>query len=177
MANSLSFSPDVINIVEAVKRREEQKRVIQIEEHHVQIVVYLLDDNYYAFSGDAIQEIVPVQKITYVPGMPACLPGVIHVRGNIESVLDIRQVLGLPAAVVTARSRIALGQAGDLRSGVLVDSVEDVLEIPEDAIHEPASDIDAAEAAFVIGETIYNGHPLIVLDLGKIFDTLLAAPL
>ncbi len=172
----LEFSPDIANIVDAVKRRESDERIIRIEEHRVQLVVCLLNEDYYAFYGDAIQEIVAVPVVTYVPGMPACLLGVIHVRGEIESVLDVRQVLGLPAGFITTRSRIALGQVGELRTGLLVDAVEDVLEVPEDAIHAPASEIDAAKAAFVIGEMAYHEQHAIVLDLHKIFDTVLTSP-
>lgn len=172
MTNSTSLEPDVPEIVAAVKRREEQGRLIQIDEHHVQLVVCLLDQHYYAFFGDAIQEIIPAPTITYVPGMPTWVLGVIHARGKIESVLDVCQILGLPAAVITEQSRIAIGEWGELRSGLLVDSVEDVLEIPQDAIHQPASDLETAGAVFVVGETLYDGHPLIILDIGKIFEGL-----
>ena len=173
---SLEFSPDVANIIDAVKRRENHDRIIRIEERRVQLVVCVLDEDYYAFYGDVIQEIVSVPVVTHVPGMPACLLGVIHVRGEIESVLDVRQVLGLPAGFITTQSRIALGQVGELRTGLLIDAVEDVLEVPEDAIHAPALEIDAAKAAFVAGEMLYHEHHVIVLDLHNIFDTVLTSP-
>ena len=176
MVNSTSLSPDVATILETVQRREEYDHSISIEDHYIQLVVCLLKECYYAFPGESIQEIVTVPAITYVPGVPACLLGVIYVRGNIESVLDLRQVLGLPAGPISACSRIALGQVGEFRSGLLVDSIEDVLEISEDEILKPALDIGMAGTAFVAGETMYNGRPLIVLDLCKIFDTLLVPP-
>jgi purine-binding chemotaxis protein CheW len=167
-----SPNTEIADIVDAVQRRETQDRVIQIEEHKVQLVLCVLDEKYYAFYGDVIKEIVPVPKLTYVPGMPAFLPGVIHVRGEIESVLDMRKALGLSAGPLTPQSRVALGQVGDMRSGLLVDAVEDVLEVPEDAIHEPASGLDTVKAAFVAGEMLYKEQPLILLDLGKMFDML-----
>lgn len=172
MPELTSLNTDIADIVEAVQRREAQDRIIHLEEQKVQLVVCLLDGKYYAFYGDVIQEIMPVPKVTYVPGMPAFLLGVIHVRGEIESVLDVRRTLGLPASPVTPQSRIALGQVGDLRSGLLVDTVEDVLEVPENTIHEPASAVDTVKAAFVAGEMLYKEHPLVLLDLGKIFDSL-----
>jgi len=169
------FSPAVANIVDAVKCREKHDRIIRFEKRRVQLVVCLLNKDYYAFYGDAVQEIVAVPVVTHVPGMPAYLLGVIHVRGEIESVLDVRQILGLPAAFITTQSRIALGQVGELRTGLLIDAVEDVLEVPEDDIHVPASEIDAAKATFVLGEMLYHEHHLIVLDLHKIFDAILSS--
>jgi purine-binding chemotaxis protein CheW len=176
VANSTALSPEIANIVEAVKNREKQERSFYTEERRMQIVVFLLDGRYFAFAGETIREIVPVSQITYVPGTPACLPGVIHLRGNIESVLDMRQILSLPIASITDQSRIMLGQVGELRSGVLVDSVEDVLEIPVDALHEPPSELQHTETTFVAGETHYNGHQLILLELGKMFECILSEP-
>jgi purine-binding chemotaxis protein CheW len=105
--------------------------------------------------------------------MPDYLLGVINVRGEIESVLDLRTVLSLPANVVTKRSRIAIGQVDEVRSGVLVDSVEDVLEVPEDSIHKPESVIDAVQVEYIAGEGMYNDHDLLLLDLRTIFAHLL----
>lgn len=173
MQEPSSLSSDIADIVDVVRRREEQNRIIHIEEQNVQLVVCLLDEKYYAFYGDVIKEIGPVPEITYVPGMPAVLVGIIHVRGEIESVLDLRKALALPASPVTDRSRIAIGQVEEIRSGLLVDSVEDVLEVPEDTIHEPASGLDSTRAAYVIGETPYKEQTLIILDLRKIFEELL----
>jgi purine-binding chemotaxis protein CheW len=90
-------------ILEKVQQRDEE-RVIEIQEHTVQLVVFLLGERYYAFHGDHIKEIVPVTDITYVPGMPDYLLGVINVRGEIESVLDLRSVLSLPAGTVANRA-------------------------------------------------------------------------
>lgn len=167
------LSSDIADIVDVVRRQEEQNRIIHIEEQHVQLVVCLLDEKYYAFYGAVIKEIVPVPEITYVPGMPAILVGIIHVRGEIESVLDLRKALTLPVGPITDRSRIVIGQVEEIRSGLLVDSVEDVLEVPENTIHEPVSRLDSARATFVIGETLYKEQMLILLDLGMIFEELL----
>ena len=62
-----------------------------------------------------------------------------------------------------------------MRSGVLVDAVEDVVDIPEDciALAEAAPNIPARQ--YVIGEAVYHGRALILLDLEKIFASILTA--
>jgi len=162
-------------ILDTVKQREDQERVIAIEEQKVQCVVFLLGNKYYAFYGESIKEILTVSDITYVPGMPEYILGVINVRGEIESVLDLRNVLSLPTPPMTKRSRIMIGQAHDVRSGLFVDSVEDVLEIPEDHIHAPGSAINSDRTDYLVGESIYKEHALRILDLKKIFEKLLNA--
>jgi len=163
----------VVEILDTVKQREDQEKVIEIEEQKAQLVVFLLGNKYYAFYGEFIKEIVPVSEITFVPGIPEYILGVVNVRGDIESVLDLRKVLSSQANPVTKRSRIMIGQMNDLRSGLLVDSVEDVLEIPEDQINKPGSGIDSEPTEYLGGESAYKEHELIILNLGKIFEKLL----
>jgi purine-binding chemotaxis protein CheW len=163
----------IVEILDTIKHREDQEQVIEVEEQKAQLVVFLLGDRYYAFYGESIKEIVTVSEVTYVPGMPEYLLGVVNVRGDIESVLDLRQVLSSPINPVTKRSRIMIGQVNEIRSGLLVDSVEDVLEIPEDHISKPGSGIGSERTEYVVGESMYKEHELIILDIGKIFEKLL----
>lgn len=163
----------VVEILDTVKHQENQERVIEIEEQKAQFVVFLLGEKYYAFYGELIKEIVTVSEVTYVPGMPEYILGVINVRGDIESVLDLRKVLSSPANPVTKQSRIMIGQVNEIRSGLLVDSVEDVLEIPEDHISKPGSGVDSGRTEYVVGESTYKEHELIILDVGRIFGKLL----
>ncbi len=172
MPQKRQISGDIKEILDAVKQQEDLERVIEIEEKTVQLVVFLFGDRYYAFYGELIKEIVTVTEITYVPGMPDCLLGIVNVRGEIESVLDLRKIFDLPSLPLTTQSRIIIGDVNAIRSGILVDSVEDVLELPEDQIQAPSSVLDSEYADYIAGEAAYKGHDLILLDLAKIFKHL-----
>lgn len=165
---------EIHDILELVTQRERDERVIEIEEKTVQVVVILLDGSVYAFYGRWIKEIVLVDEISYVPGMPEYILGVINVRGEIESVLDLRSVLGLSRSALKAQSRVILGEAQGFRSGLLVDAVEDVLEIPEERISHSSPILDKGIAEYIIGESRYKEQDMILLDLEKIFDALLS---
>jgi purine-binding chemotaxis protein CheW len=164
---------EISEILEAVTQQGVDDRMREIEEKAVQVVVVLLDECFYAFYGKWIKEIVPIDEITYVPGMPEYLLGVISVRGEIESVLDLRSVLALPRPALNAQSRVILGEACGLRSGLLVDAVEDVLEIPEESISHSTPVLDDEMAKYIIGESRYKTQDMILLDLDRIFDALL----
>jgi len=166
-------STDIREILAAVAQRERDDRVIEIEEHTVQVVVILLDERFYAFYGRWIKEIVQIDEISYVPGMPDYLPGVINVRGEIESVLDLRVVLGVTRSALRAQSRVLIGEARGIRSGLLVDAVEDVLEMPEERISRSSPVLDSGISGYILGESRYKEQDMILLDLDKIFETLL----
>ena len=67
--------------------------------------------------------------VFFLPGCPPSLEGVINVRGDIELVVRLRALLGLPEAAPGQASRIVLGQASAMRSGIRVDRVEDVVDV------------------------------------------------
>jgi purine-binding chemotaxis protein CheW len=174
VSHSNDPNSEIAEILDAVEQRDAQaEQVIEIEEQKTQLVVIVLDDQYYAFYGAEIKEIVPVGTITYVPGMPDYLPGVMNVRGEIEAVLDLRRVLMLSPTPLTRRSRVMIGEAQAIRSGILVDAVEDVVEVPTEAIHQPISTLDTDWAAYLVKESLYNDQQLIILSVAKIFEHLL----
>ncbi|GAK60051.1 CheW-like protein [Candidatus Vecturithrix granuli] len=172
MAEQCQMHENLSEILQTVKQQDQQEQIIEIEEKFIQLVIILLAEHYYAFYGSAIKEIVTVPEIAYVPGMPDYILGVIYIRGDIESVLDLRRILKLPQNVMTKRSRIIIGEAAELRSGLLVDSVEDVLEIPEDQISASSAILDEDRAGYIRGESSYKGKELIILDIEKIFEKL-----
>lgn len=156
-------------ILAEVWKRKGQEKIVDVDEEKVKLVIFTLLEDYYTFQGEDVKEILPVGKITYVPGSPEFILGIINVRGDIESVLDIHKFLELPAGKTTPASRIIIAAKGDIRSGILVDSVEDVIDVPKSSIQPPIPTLSKAIREVVLGATTYNGKNTILLDVGKIF--------
>ncbi len=174
MEEQRQTNEEITEILDVITRRQDE-HVIEIEEKTVQLVIFLLDGKLYAFYGRWVKEIVPVSAITYVPGMPDYLLGVLNVRGEIESVLDLRTVLGLPFQSLGKQSRICLAEAAHVRSGVLVDSVENVIELPEESLAFAESVGNSGIAEYIIGGTCYHDQEVMLLDLEKMFAHLLGS--
>jgi len=155
-------------ILAEVKKRKSQAEIIDVDEEKIKLVIFSLQGDYYAFHGRDVKEIIPLEKITHVPGSPDFILGIINVRGDIESVLSIHRFLGLSDLGITQKGRIAIVAKEGIRSGVLVDSIEDVLDVPISTIKPPLSTLDKSIEDFVIGETFYNNRNVTILDVGKI---------
>ncbi len=156
-------------ILDEVLRRKSKGQIVDVDEAKTKLVIFALRDGLYAFSGTDVKEILPLGRIFYVPGSPPSVLGVINVRGEIESVVAINAFLGLPDSPRTPRSRIVLGARDGIRSGVLVDSLEDVVDVPVSSVMPPLAILDAARKDLVTGEVQYHDRHVIVLDIGKIF--------
>jgi purine-binding chemotaxis protein CheW len=156
-------------LLEKLKKRRETEKIVEVEEEHVKIVFFSLLNDYYAFYGSDIKEILPLTKIFYVPGSPDYILGIINVRGDMESVVNINKFLGLPDFKSSQKNRIAMAEKDGVRSGILVESIEDVIDMPVSSIKPPLSTLDKTVKEFVAGELIYKDKNVTLLDIGRIF--------
>jgi len=156
-------------LLEELKKRKDREQIVNVEEQQVKLVFFTLLNDYYAFYGGDIKEILPLTKIFYVPGAPDYILGIINVRGDIESVININKFLGLPDFKITPKNRIAMAEKDGLRSGILVESIEDVLDVPHSSIKAPLSTLDKTIKEFVSGEIDYKNKNVTILDISRIF--------
>lgn len=156
-------------ILDEIRKRKEKEQVVDVEEERKKLVIFTLSGDHYAFYGHAIKEILQLVEIFYVPGAPDHILGVVNIRGDIESVIAINSFLGLTAAAVTPNSRIAVAADEEMRSGILVDSIEDVVDVPVSAIRPPLATLGKSLKEFVAGETTFNGRDIALIDIGRIF--------
>lgn len=157
-------------IIEELRRRRGRQTTVDVEAEHVKIVIFMLHDGLYALPGADVKEILPFMDISPVPGAPVFIPGVINNRGDIESVINLNKFLGLPDSERTAASRIAMVSKAALRSGILVDGVLDVVDVPLNSIKPPLSTFDHMIRDLVTGELLYDNRTVVMLDAGRLFE-------
>jgi len=124
-----------------------------------------------------IKEIIWYASLTEVPMMPACIRGVINLRGAVVPVMDLSSRFGKPSTPVTKNTCIVIvelgAQNGDLQQnmGVVVDSVQAVLEIAAHEI-EPAPAFGAKiRPDFIEGIGKVNGKFVILLNVNSVLST------
>jgi len=159
-------------IVEELRRLKAAGNADLAGEEKATYVIFSLHDGLYAFEGAAVKEILLPLEIFPIPGAPPAVPGVINNRGEIEAVISLHELLGLPARERTAHSRIVMAERGGLRSGIEVDAVVDVAQLTPGAIKPPLSTLGAAARRLVVGETNCLNNSVVVLDVGRIFELL-----
>jgi purine-binding chemotaxis protein CheW len=161
-------TPKSERILSEIKLLREREKVRDVDEPVEKIVIFSLSGGFYALPGRDVLEILPADEIYPVPGTPPCIPGLIKVRGDIESVLDLRSVLGLPAGG-DRDGLVLLASSGSIRSGVLIDTVEDVADVARSAILPAPSTLGGDVREFVAGRLDFGGRNVVLLDLDKIF--------
>ena len=126
-----------------------------------QLLVFGLDRGVYAIAVERIREIVRMRAPTRLPRSPEWLLGVVALRGEVVEIVDLRLRLGMPAAVPDRASRIiVLHGDGERSAGILVDSVKEVLRVPESEMM-PAQGLDLLSAVEVFAR---NGEFVSIID-------------
>lgn len=144
-------------------------------EETVEIVVFTMARRYFAFKGSRVREILPFSPVTWVPGCPGTLRGIINVRGIIESVVNLHTLLEIAEAPESFKTRFILGQSGEISSGIQVESVEDVISIEKNKIKSVVSTLPAATRKYALGGgAFYKGHYVVLLSVKKIFEAVSA---
>ena len=156
-------------IIEAVETKEKRSRSSRVHLPMVKLVIFTLLNDYFAFTAENIKEILPGGKINYVPGVPDFILGIINVRGDIESVIDINHILGMAPLDPTKQNHIIIGEAEGIRSGILVGSVEDVMDFTQESIKPPLATLNETIKQFVKGSNEYMNYNVTVLDINEIF--------
>jgi purine-binding chemotaxis protein CheW len=151
-------------------RREASAEIVNVDESTVKLVIFELGGEWFAFPGEAIREILPQVDIFFVPGCPSSLEGVINVRGDIESVINLAELLGKSAAQTEPTSSILRGHGGGMHSGIRVDRVVDVLDVVQSAIQPAPATLPEHMRRVVSGLMRHQGVPVAILDLNHIFE-------
>lgn len=144
-------------------------------EEGVQIVVFRLAHLHCAFLGTAVKSIFTMQEIAPLPGAPERILGLAYLQGTIESVLDLKKVLGLKEAEPGREARIIVAEAAGLRSGIAVDAVEDVMPLPLSEVRSSFSHISEIKRDYIWAEANYKNGDMIILDLESLFSQELAS--
>jgi purine-binding chemotaxis protein CheW len=132
---------------------KEQSTEEEILTDERQLVSFTVSDEEYAIPIENIQEIVQIpEHITKVPNSEQSILGIMNLRDKILPLASLRRLFGFPEEQLTEQSRIVVLSMGNLSVGIVVDSVKEVLRVPESVIEPVPSIILKDEKDFEITE-------------------------
>lgn len=106
-------------------------------------LTFLVGKDILALAVDYVHEIVQLQPIVPVPQQQGYMKGVMNLRGDIIPVLDLKRRLGNEDTEATPRTCIIVTDIGGERAGMVVDTVYEVMDIPQEEIVPFSNDADA----------------------------------
>jgi purine-binding chemotaxis protein CheW len=108
-----------------------------------------------------VQEINRTHALTQVPLAAPCVRGVMNLRGEVVTMLDLRVLLGHAPSQVSIKTRNLILQCDGDVFGLCVDGVADILTIDVGAITGPPSNLSLAEAKLIRG--VYQAEKVLIM--------------
>ena len=158
---------------EAEKRRILKTRAVALalepekEEpgERIEIVEFLLSSERYGLELRYVREVWPLKDLTPIPCTPAFVLGVINVRGQILSVINLKQLLDLPGKGLGDLNKVLILNSDTMEFGILADDIVGVRSVPLSGLKPSVPTLTGLGLGYLKG---VSGERLIVLDARRI---------
>ncbi len=141
-----------------------------VAESRLEFLCFRVSDEIYGVNIMDIKEIIKPREVTEVPRAPVFVSGILSLRGTIIPIIDMRIRLGLVREAPTGKERIVVIKNNGSFSGLMVDEVIQVVQVPPDAVEAAPAVLDGIDRDFVSGLGRSEGRIMIILNLEKIAD-------
>jgi purine-binding chemotaxis protein CheW len=128
------------------------------------VLVFQVAGERYSVPLDQVAEVIPLQALTPVPGLPKHIAGVINVRGEIRPVISLRVLLGRETPAEPARGYVLLLSGHQRTLGLQVDSVEGMASL----VREQAVRVETSR--YISCRTQSAGMLLAIDEVVRVFE-------
>jgi purine-binding chemotaxis protein CheW len=135
-----------------------------------QYCTFTVDGHYFGVDVLKVQEVIRYQEMTRVPLAPPEVRGLINLRGQIVTSIDLRRRLQLRERPAELEPVNVVVQTEDGAVSLLVDEIGDVLEVSEKDFERPPETLRGPARALIQGAYKLNDRLLLILDTARALD-------
>ncbi len=135
-----------------------------------QLVVFTLGSEAYGVDIGRVHEIIRMHDVTRVPRTLDFVEGVINLRGKVIPVISLRKRFGLPETELTRENRIIVVDVEGQDTGIIVDSVTEVLRVAKGAVESLSEVLVSPASDYLLGIAKLKDKLIILLDLGRVLS-------
>ena len=129
-----------------------------------QFSTFFVADLFFGVDVLRVQEVLRFQQMTRVPQAPEVIEGLINLRGQIVTAIDMRRRLRLPPRAGDQTPMNMVVRTGEGAVSLLVDEIGDVLDVDESTYERPPENLDAAARELIQGVYKLKDRLLLILD-------------
>jgi purine-binding chemotaxis protein CheW len=148
---------------ELAKQKDRQDQNIA----SIETVEFILSNEHYAIELNYIREVYPLKDLTSLPCTPTFVSGIINVRSQIVSIIDLKKFFDLPEHDSDAKKRVIILHNNQIEFGILADEIKGVLSIPVKDIQMSMLTLQGIGSEYIKGVTEKR---IVILDAEKILS-------
>jgi len=136
----------------------------------VQLIVFRAGNEEFGVPIDSVREIIKKSMITPIPNSPDFIKGIVNVRGEIVTAIDVKARFALTYTKNIEPKHIIVTNQEDSLYGLLVDEVIEVLRVPKKEIKAPPNLVSKVHEKYVSAVISHENRLIILLDLSKMLS-------
>jgi purine-binding chemotaxis protein CheW len=133
-----------------------------------QFCTFSLADLTFGIEVDRVQEVIRAQPLTGVPLANPVVHGLINLRGQIVTALDLRRRLDLPAREDGQEPMNIVVRTPTGVLSLLVDEIGDVVDVDESTFESPPETLEGVARELITGAYKLEGRLLLILDTERV---------
>lgn len=137
------------------------------KDEYIEVLEFLLAHEMYGVELKYVREVYPLKELTPIPAIPAFVLGIVNVRGEILSVIDIKKFFDLPEKGLTNLNKVIILHSADMEFGILADSIIGVRNILLSEMKTSLPTLTGIREEYLKGVTKERE---IILDGGKLLS-------
>ncbi|HEY5581789.1 MAG TPA: chemotaxis protein CheW, partial [Rhodoferax sp.] len=131
----------------------------------IEVVEFILAHERYAVASEYVREVYPLEELTPLPCTPAFVLGIVNLRGEILSVIDLKKFFDLPAKGLTDLNKVIVLESEDRVFGILADAISGVRRILRSDIQPSLPTLTGIREDYLQGVT---AERVVILDAEKL---------
>jgi len=129
-------------------------------------IVFKLNEELFSIELKIAREIINVTSIKPVPSMPEFICGVIHLRGFLLPIIDIKKLMGLHQEKEQKQKKKVIVVSWQKKVfGILIDDIEDIITVEEEKLIPTPALITSMDRNFFKGGFYLNENIILIIDL------------
>ena len=136
-----------------------------------QYLSFRLDEEWYAVGVSQLVEVLPPPRITRVPSVPDHILGVMNLRGEVLSVIDLKRFFGLDPSEPSPDQATVVVEHGDVVMGLLVDGIGDLVSLASGELCEEPLLPGKSQRVFFEGAARWQDVFLTIIRLEGILES------
>ncbi len=136
-----------------------------------QFCTFYLDKLMFGVELQKVQEVMRYLELTPIPLAPDVVSGLMNLRGQIVTAVDLRRRLELPNRPDDMLPMNVVIRSADGAVSLLVDEIGDVVEVDDDSFERPPETLQGKVREVILGVHKLDKHLLHVLDTDKAYET------
>ena len=141
------------------------------ENSKIRVLAFKLGRENYCADIRQIKEVVKAASVTEVPNTPDLIAGVMNLRGQIITLVDLRRFFSSPAPLIKQSASVIISDVTKSTAGLIVDDTKESIDIEVSDIQPPLETLGENLLRYTKGQVQHNSEMMAVIDLKAVLES------